>query len=188
MVTQNPDVAKRLWWSVLLRGIIAIIFGIIALAWPGLTVLVIVIIFGIYAIIDGIVAVIRGISGRGSDSSWGWWIALGVLSVIVGIVAIVWPDITAVVLLYIIAFYAIFFGIIGAAGSFQLKGIPGTGWGWLLVASIIAIAFGVTLLIASPEAGIVAITWLIAWYAIIFGVLLVIAAFEIRSYVNKLTA
>ncbi|SDH03897.1 Uncharacterized membrane protein HdeD, DUF308 family [Rhodococcus triatomae] len=185
MVTQSSSLAKQVWWIALIRGIFAIIFGIIALAWPQITVLALVVVFGVYAIIDGVVAVARAVQHRKIDSGWGWWAALGVVSVVAGIVALVWPGITAVVLLYLIAFYAIFFGILGAVGSFKLKDIPGSGWGWLLFASLLAVALGIVLLVANPAAGIIGLTWVLGWYAILFGVMVVIAAFQIRSWVDS---
>src|SRR3546814_6612338 len=119
MVTQNPFVqyGKEIWWMILIRGIFGVIFGIIALVWPGITVVALVFLFGIYSIADGLITIVRAIRDREHLSSWGWWVFTGVVSVGAGIVALVWPGITALVLLYIIAFYAIMFGIFGIVRS-----------------------------------------------------------------------
>lgn len=126
MVTQNPFVqyGKEIWWMILIRGIFGVIFGIIALVWPGITVVALVFLFGIYSIADGLITIVRAIRDREHLSSWGWWVFTGVVSVGAGIVALVWPGITALVLLYIIAFYAIMFGIFGIVGAFKMKRCP----------------------------------------------------------------
>lgn len=182
MVMTNPFVlyGKEIWWMMLIRGIIAVIFGVIALVWPGITVVALVFLFGIYSIVDGIITLVRAIRDRAQLRSWGWFVFTGVISVAAGVVALVWPGITALVLLYIIAFYAIIFGILGVVGSFKLKGFPGSGWGWLLAASVLAVIFGIVLLIF-PGEGIIGLTWLLGWYAIFFGVLVLVAAFQVRS-------
>ncbi|WP_092805504.1 HdeD family acid-resistance protein [Rhodococcus globerulus] len=182
MVATNPFVlyGKEIWWMILVRGIFGVIFGIIALVWPGITVVALVFVFGIYSIVDGVVTLVRAIRDRAHLSSWGWFVFTGVVSVAAGVVALVWPGITAVVLLYIIAFYAILFGILGVIGSFKLKGLSGSGWGWLLAASVLAVIFGIILLIF-PGEGIIGLTWLLGWYAIFFGILMLVGAFQIRS-------
>lgn len=187
-MTENPliEFGKQIWWVVLLRGILAVLFGVMALAWPGITVWALVVVFGAYAIVDGLVLVVRSVVDRRTVSGWGWWVLTGVIAIAAGVVAFVWPDITAVALLYVIAFYAIFFGIVGAWGSFKLRELPGSGWGWLLVASLLAILFGVLLLIF-PGSGILGIIWLLGVYAIAFGLFLIIGSFQIRSLAKNLS-
>ncbi|MCQ4148747.1 HdeD family acid-resistance protein [Rhodococcus qingshengii] len=182
MVTQNPFVqyGKEIWWMILIRGIFGVIFGIIALVWPGITVVALVFLFGIYSIADGLITIVRAVRDREHLSSWGWWVFTGVVSVGAGIVALVWPGITALVLLYIIAFYAIMFGIFGIVGAFKMKALPGSSWGWLLAASVLAVIFGIILLIA-PGEGIISLIWLLGWYAILFGLFMIVGAFQIRS-------
>nr|WP_206038142.1 DUF308 domain-containing protein [Rhodococcus sp. HNM0569] len=172
--------AGAAWWAGAVRGVLAILFGIVALAWPGITTWALVVVFGVYSVVDGVIAVVRAYEMRRTDPGWGWWAALGVVSILAGILALVWPTITALVLLYIIAFYAIVFGILGAVGAFRLRHLPGSGWGWFLVAALLAILFGILLLL-SPGSGILGIVWLVGWYAIVFGVLLIIGAFSYRE-------
>ncbi|EOM77349.1 HdeD family acid-resistance protein [Rhodococcus rhodnii] len=175
------DVTAAAWKIGVVRGVLAVLFGIVALVWPGITVLALVFVFGVYAIVDGVVAIARSVSARGrSGSGWGWWVALGVVSVIAGVIALVWPGVTAVVLLYIIAIYAMIFGILGAVGAVRLRHVPGSGWGWLLAASVLAVLFGIVLTIA-PGAGILGFVVLMGVYAIAFGVLLVVGSLSLRS-------
>lgn len=108
---------KTVWWVVLIRGILAVLFGIIALVWPGITVWALVIVFAVYAIVDGAVLVWHSIRDRATLDGWGLWLAMGIVSVLAGLVALFWPGITALVLLYLIAFYAILFGVIGIVGA-----------------------------------------------------------------------
>src|SRR5262245_20589225 len=99
-------VAKN-WWVLLVRGICAIVFGILAFAWPGLTLLVLVFMYGAYALLDGISAVVLGLSGRAQGHSWWEMVLVGVLGVAAGLIALIWPGITATALLFVIATFAI---------------------------------------------------------------------------------
>ncbi|MGW0043083.1 HdeD family acid-resistance protein [Rhodococcus sp. NPDC003348] len=177
---------KQIWWVVLLRGVLAVLLGVMALAWPEITVWALVVVFGAYAIVDGLVLVVRAVVDRRRVSGWGWWALAGVVAIAAGVVALVWPDITALALLYVIAFYAIIFGIVGAWSSVRLRELPGSGWGWLLAASLLAVLFGVLLLIF-PGSGILGIIWLLGVYAIVFGLFLIIGSFQIRSLARDLS-
>lgn len=179
------QVGRQLWWLLLLRGIFAVLFGIAAIVWPDITTWALVVIFGIYAIIDGVVALGRAWQTRGRFADWGWWALIGVVSIGAGIVALVWPEITALALLFVIAFYAILFGVLEVIGAFIARKIPGSVWGWRLAAGILAIILGIVLLY-TPGTGILAIIWVLGWYAIFFGVLLIVAAFSLRGAVKKM--
>lgn len=175
---------KQIWWIVLIRGILAVLFGIVALVWPGITVWALVVVFGIYAIVDGIVLGYHAVRDRRTLDGWGWWLATAVISVLAGIVALVWPGATALVLLYIIAFYAIFFGIAGAVGALRFRKVPDSGWVWSLVAGILAILFGIVLLVF-PAGSITGLVWLVGIYAILFGILLIAVAFQARKVAKE---
>ena len=174
-----------MWWSILLRGIFGVLFGIVSLVWPDITVWALVFVFGIYAIADGIAGVLRAIGDRKTISTWVWWLAMSAASIVAGIVALVWPAITALALLYVIAFYAILFGVMCVMAALRAKHLPGTGWGWLLAGGIAGVVFGL-LLLAFPGSGILSIIWLVGWYAIVFGAMLVVAALQFRSHARKL--
>ncbi|MGA4688733.1 HdeD family acid-resistance protein [Rhodococcus sp. AB351] len=173
---------KQIWWVVLLRGILAVLFGVVALVWPGITVWALVVVFAAYAIIDGIVLVVQSI--RDKPEGWGWWLAMGVVSVLAGLVALFWPGITALALLYVIAFYAILFGITGIVGGVRFRKVPESGWVWSVLAGVVAVLFGIVLLIF-PGEGILSLIVLLGIYAILFGALLIILAFQARSAAKK---
>lgn len=172
-----------LWWIGALRGAFAIIFGIFALVWPGITVGALVLLFGVYAIFDGLVAIFRGFGDR--RAGWGWWVALGVTSIIAGILAFAWPGITVMALLWVVAFYAIVFGIFEIGAGWRLRELPGSDWGWTLAGGVLAVIFGL-LLIIWPGSGIITLIWLVGWYAIIFGIVLIAGSFTFRNRARDL--
>ncbi|AWH01236.1 MULTISPECIES: HdeD family acid-resistance protein [Rhodococcus] len=181
---QFSPLFKQMWWLVLIRGILAVLFGVVALVWPGITVWALVVVFGIYAIVDGVVLVYHSIRDRARLDGWGWWLAMGLVSIAAGIVALVWPAATALVVLYIIAFYAILFGVTGIIGALSFRKVPNSGWGWSLFAGILAVLLGVVLLIF-PGSGIISLIWLLGIYAILFGVLLIVVAFQVRKVAKE---
>ncbi|MBI1278895.1 MAG: HdeD family acid-resistance protein [Anaerolineaceae bacterium] len=173
---------SRNWWLVALRGVIAILFGLLALLFPGIALSSFVLLFGAYAIIDGAAAVWTSIQHR---TEQGWWLHLleGFVSVIAGIVAFIYPGITALVLLYVIAFWAIMTGVFELLAAIRLrKEIQGEFW--MGLSGIISIVFGV-LLIAAPGAGILAVLTLVGVYAIAFGVFLIMLSLRLRSHGTK---
>ena len=167
----------------LFRGIAALVFGIVALVWPGLTVLALVVLFGVYAIISGITAVAAALQNR-EVHGWGVLLFEGILWLLVGVVALVWPGITALSFLYLLAVWAVITGILEliAPLSFPMSG----GRGVLMVLSgLVSIVFGIIIAV-QPASGLLAVTWLIGIYAIIIGVMSVVAYFEARSVVHSL--
>jgi uncharacterized membrane protein HdeD (DUF308 family) len=173
------QVSRHYWWILLVRGIVAILFGIAAFVWPGLTFLVLVFLFGVYALIDGVVAVVVALQER---SMWTrWWVLLveGIVGILIGIAAFVWPGITGLALLYLIAAWAIITGIIEIAAAFSIRNAMGSEW-TLALGGLLSIILGIVL-IAQPLAGILALIWVIALYAVIWGILLIVRAFQFRS-------
>jgi uncharacterized membrane protein HdeD (DUF308 family) len=172
---------QRSWMSLLFRGVLAIIFGIIALVAPGIALLALIIVFGAYALLDGILAVVVAIQERHVLPRWGWLLMEGLAGIILGIIAFVWPGETALILLYIVAAWAIVTGTleIGAAVTIQ---------DWFIgLAGILSVAFGI-LLIARPGAGLLSILWLLGIYALVFGVILITSAFQLKSRSTKLAS
>jgi len=169
----QSQITHRSWTSLLLRGVLAIVFGIIALAVPGIALLALIIVFGAYAFLDGILAVIVAIQERRVMPRWGWLLVEGLAGIGLGIVAFVWPGETALVLLYIVAAWAIVTGILEIGAAFTVRD-------WLIgLAGIVSVAFGI-LLIIRPGAGLLSLLWLLGVYAIIFGVLLIGHALQLR--------
>jgi uncharacterized membrane protein HdeD (DUF308 family) len=167
------------WWALALRGLAAVIFGLLAFVWPGITLAALVFLFGAYALVDGIFAIVAGV--RATKESEHWWLLLieGALSVIAGIIAFTVPGITALFLLALIAGWAIFTGVLEIVAAIQMrKHISGE---WLMVLSGLAsVVFGV-LLIINPGAGALAVVWIIGAYAIVFGILLIALGFRLRG-------
>lgn len=178
-------IGKDLWWAVLLRGVFAVVFGIVALVWPSVTVWALVVVFGAYAIVDGISAIVRAVQARKVESGWMWWLLGGVVSLVAGIVAFVWPGITALAAVFVIGIWAIMGGILEIAGSFRLRKLDGAAhWIVLLVAGILELLFGIVL-VFFPVSGILSIVWLVGVFAVLFGVLFVVSAFQVRSAAKK---
>jgi len=169
----------RNWWLILLRGIAGVVFGILAFMWPGITVLSLTFLWGAYALVDGIASIWAAVTGGGAGSR-GWLLLVGLLGIAAGIVAFVWPVGTAGVLLLLIAAWAIATGILQIWGAIRLrKEIEGE---WLLILSgAISILFGLVL-VMQPLAGAVAVVWMIAIFAILFGIDHILLALKLRSY------
>jgi uncharacterized membrane protein HdeD (DUF308 family) len=167
------------WWIFLLRGIFAILFGLMAFAWPGLTLATLVVFFGAWALVSGCFALFGAFSGRASGGDW--WVLLlhGLLGVVVGVLTFRSPGITAIAVLWYIAFWAIVTGVIEVATAIRLrKEIRGEGW--IMLAGIASVIFG-ALLLAYPGAGALALITLIAAYAVVLGVILVVASLRLRK-------
>jgi len=160
-------VANR-WWVFLVRGIAAILFGIIAFAWPGMTLLALTLVFGAYAFVDGVFALVAALSGLGGSR---WWALL--LEAIVGLVIAfyVWtePATSATALVYAVAIWAILTGVMEIVAGLQLRDLINNEWIYIL-AGIASIAFGI-LVFRDVSSGATAIVWLIGIYAIVFGIL-----------------
>ncbi len=167
------------WWVFLVRGLLAILFGAMAFAWPGLTLVTLVLLFGAWALVSGVFATVGAFGARKSHKEW--WILLltGLLGIAVGLLTFYRPGVTAISLLWYIAFWSIFTGIVEIVEAVRLrKEIRGEGW--LMLAGAASVIFGV-LLLAYPGAGALALVTLIAAYAIVFGVILVIASFRLKK-------
>ena len=176
---------RRNWWMLALRGVLAIIFGLIALFAPGIALLAFVYVFAVYALIDGIMAVYIAIRERGSLSRWGWVLFEGILGIIAGIVAFVYPGLTALVLLYIVAIWAVVTGIMEIVTAIAIRGFVAREWA-LGLAGILSIIFGIVLFIF-PGAGLLSILWLVGIYGIVFGILFIVRAFQMRSWASSVT-
>ena len=172
------------WWLFLIRGIAAILFGILAFAWPGVTLVLLVLFFGAFALVDGIASLIAAITGRGATAPR-WWLAIiGLVGIAAGLLTFFWPAVTAVLLLYFIAGWAIAMGVFQIIGAIQLRKEIDNEW-LLVLSGVVSVLFGI-LLLAMPGTGLLALVWLIAIDAIIFGVLVI--GFGLRLRKHKTTA
>jgi uncharacterized membrane protein HdeD (DUF308 family) len=176
-------ILHRGWWLLLLRGIVAIAFGVLTWMQPGISAAALVLLFGAFAFADGVLSTWTAIAGR-ADHEY-WWLVLlrGLLGVGVGILAFVEPGVVALALLFYIAIWAIATGMLEIATAIRLRReIEGE---WLLILSgLISVVFGVVL-IARPGPGALALLWLIASFAVAFGVVLVILAFKARGFARR---
>jgi uncharacterized membrane protein HdeD (DUF308 family) len=172
------DLARN-WWVLALRGVLGILFGIAAFVWPESTLTALVLVFGAYVFVDGIFALIAGISMRRQLSLW-WLVLLeGVAGIILGLLTFRSPDITALILLSFIAAWSIITGVFEIVTAVRLRKLIPNEW-LLIVSGIVSIIFGV-LLIAQPGAGAIAIVWLLGAYALLFGILMLLLAFRLRG-------
>ncbi|MGE5268766.1 MAG: HdeD family acid-resistance protein [Thiohalocapsa sp.] len=167
------------WWALALRGALAILFGVLAIIWPGITALVLVLMFGAYAFVDGIFALVAAMRLAHQHGRSAGLVLEGILNVIIGIICFVWPVSALVALIYLIAIWAIISGIALIAVGLSLIRLSGE---WLLVVGgVLSIILGVILFI-QPALGVVTLSWWLGIYAILFGIMLVTAAFRIRHH------
>lgn len=167
----------RNWWWVGLRGLLAILFGVAAFVWPALTLVMLVLIFGAYALVDGIMAVVAGWMHRPGG---GWWTILeGLFGIAVGLLTFFWPGITAIVLLYFIAGWAVVTGVFEIVAAIRLRHEIENEWA-LGLGGLLSVAVGVVMALW-PQGSALALVWLIGSYAIFFGILLIALAFRLRS-------
>ena len=176
-----PSLAKKIWIFAIIRGVLGIIFGLIALFAPIATALVLAIVIGIYAIVDGVFDIIEAIRHRGSSSSsMAFRIVLGAVSILFGILVLVWPGMSLGILVIMVSIWAIVIGILQILSSVGHRRLPDSGWVWGIIAGAVAILFGVLVLIR-PGAGLVSIIWIIGIWAIVWGIVLIILGFQLRK-------
>jgi uncharacterized membrane protein HdeD (DUF308 family) len=167
------------WWALALRGVFALIFGILTLVWPSLTVAVLVALFGAWALVDGVFAFVA--AWQRAERQLTWWPMLleGILGVAAGIITWVWPQITALGLLTVIGVWAIFTGFTELVAAIRLRKMISNEV-WLGLAGIASVIFGALVLIF-PGAGAIGIAWAIGWFAILYGVLMLMPGFRLRG-------
>ena len=171
------DLARN-WWLLALRGVAGILFGIVALVWPESTLAALVLVFGAYVFVDGIFALIAGIGMRRQMDRWWLLILEGVAGIILGLLTFRSPDTTALILLLFIATWSIITGVFEIAMAARLRKMIPNEW-LLIVSGVVSIIFG-ALLIAQPDASAISIVWLLGAYALLFGILTLLA-FRLRS-------
>lgn len=173
----------RNWWLVALRGLLAILFGLTALFWPDLTWLVLVLMFGVYAMVDGAFAMMSGLAS--SKYSPRWWVFLleGLVSVAAGVIALMRPGLAGFALILVIAVWAILTGILEIAAAIRLRREINNEW-MLAFGGFVSIVFGF-LVLFQPATGGLVITLMVGAYALIFGILLVALGLRLRKLVIR---
>ena len=173
------ETLKRHWWVPVLRGVAAIIFGVIAFTHPVMAAATLVLFFGAWVLIDGIFRIVGAIGHRDSDPDWGFNLIIGILGVIVGLLTFHAPGITALALVIYIAAWALMIGATEIALAIKMRREIKGEW-FLILMGLASIIFA-GLLFWNPLAGAAALIWIIAWYAVIMGVLAIVFGFRLRS-------
>jgi uncharacterized membrane protein HdeD (DUF308 family) len=172
----DPSVAvqtngRSSWWGIVLRGILACVFGVVVLANPGIGVAALILMFAVYAAVDGVASLATAVNHGRAGLSWGWWLVEGLVSLGIAALALARPGITLLAIVLLIAFRAILLGLVEVGGALGGKGLDHR---WLLgLTGVVSLLFGI-LLIANPLAGGVALVWVIGVYAVVFGIMLVV--------------
>ena len=176
----DVDTLVRNWWVVALRGVAGILFGLITIVAPGISLGALVLVFGAFAFADGILALVSAVQRRGVSDRWWMLLLQGLAGVAAGVVTVVWPDLTTLALLYLIAAWALVIGALEIAAAIRLRKVI-TGEWLLALGGIAALGFGV-LLILFPQAGALAVVLWIGAYALVAGVLLLALGFRLRAW------
>ena len=172
---------RHYWWALAIRGFVALLFGLMTFFIPGVTLAVLVLWFGAYALVDGVFELFEGVRTK-----YGMLIFLGILGIAAGLITFFWPAITAITLLYIIAFWAIVVGVMQIGAAFRLRKEVQGEWLWIL-SGLCMVVLGF-LLIARPGPGALSLIRVIGWFAIVWGFMLVMLAFRLKAHVRKLVA
>ena len=179
----DADVLAKYWWAMAWRGVAGIIFGILAFVMPVLTLAVLVLMFGAYALVDGILNVIAVLSGRSGARPWWALLVAGLAGIAAGLVTFFMPGLTALALTYVIAVWALAVGALEIIAAIRLRKVITNEW-WLALSGALAVVFGGVLMLA-PGAGALAVVLWIGAYAFVYGVFLVLLGFRLRRRGNE---
>jgi len=184
MVNGMFEDLSRAWGWIALRGFVSVAFGIAALAWPGLTLAVLVLVWGAYAFADGIVALIAGLKFKmGGKPMWPL-VLLGLVGIVAGVITFLRPGVAEIALLAFVATWAILIGLLQIFGAIALRKVITNEW-WMALSGLLSVVFGVIVLMR-PQAGALAIVVIIAWYAIVYGVVLLMLGFRLKSLTARI--
>lgn len=167
------------WWVLILRGIVAVAFGVLAFLWPGITLLALITLYAAYALIGGAVAVFGAVSSAKEKSDWGLLLLLGIVGIAAGAIAFLHPGLTALILVLLIGAHALVMGVLDIISAIRERGALG-GRLLLGLAGLFSGIFGI-LVFLFPGPGALALVWLISLYSVLFGALLIGAAFSLRG-------
>lgn len=167
------------WWMVLLRGIAAVLFGVVALLMPGLTLFVLLITFGAYAVFDGVVAVINAFQRKSRDERWWAWLLDGVLSIAIGLLALFWTGPTALAFIIWMAIWGVIAGLFRIIAAIRLRHEIEGGWA-LGLSGLLLMVWGV-LMATLPAAGLLSLAWVIGLFSILIGLSMIVLAFQLRK-------
>jgi len=179
--TVNPMLwfNEKHWWQIALRGFLALIFGILVLAWPGVALAILAIIFGAYVFVDGIFTLVAAVNYKAGAGRRTWLFIRGIAGIIVGLITFFWPAITALALVIIIAAWALVTGVMELIFAFKANQDSAIRW-MFAISGILSLILG-ALMLAQPIIGALVIVWVIGAYAVLAGILLIILGFRLRS-------
>jgi uncharacterized membrane protein HdeD (DUF308 family) len=180
------NVLARNWWMLALRGLAALVFGLLTLFNPAITLGVLVLFFGAYALVYGMFTIFAAVANRKGERYWVALLAGGILSVVIGALTFLRPGVTAIALLYLIAAWAIVTGLFELIAGIRLRKVITNEW-LLILSGVLSVAFGIALVIF-PGAGALAVTLWIGAYATAIGILLIALAFRLRGWQRRLGA
>jgi uncharacterized membrane protein HdeD (DUF308 family) len=170
---------EKHWWQIALRGLLALIFGVLVLAWPGVALTIFVYIFGAYVFVDGIFTLVAAVNYKAGAGRRTWLFIRGIAGIIVGLITFFWPAITALALFLLVAAWALVTGVMELIFAFAAN--QNTTIRWLFaVSGILSLILG-GLMLAHPVFGIKVIIWIIGVYAILAGILLIILSTKLRG-------
>jgi uncharacterized membrane protein HdeD (DUF308 family) len=175
----------RNWKWIALRGVLAIVFGVMTFAWPGITLLTLIYLYGAYALMDGIAAFAAAITGKGQETPLWYLILVGITGVGIGVITFAWPGVTGRILLLFIAIWAMVKGFFEVVAAIALRKEIQNEF-FLALAGVLSILFGVVLVVR-PGAGALGVLWLIGSFAIILGIVKIILAFRLKGLTKTLS-
>lgn len=179
------DYYAHYWWTFALRGVLLIAFGVLAMSWPGLTLTVLILLFGIFALADGVLALALSFSGSARDIR-GWLAFMSLLAIGTGVIALLWPGLTAVALLFVVAVWALVRGMFEIVSAIRLR--REIEHEWLLALSGAVLVLLGAMLMLFPAAGLLAVVVFMGAFAVVSGLLLLIGAFRLRRLPQRFAA
>ncbi|WP_137152094.1 HdeD family acid-resistance protein [Devosia sp. FKR38] len=168
----------RNWWALALRGLLGIVFGMVALVWPASTMLSLVVVFAAYALVGGVLTIIASVRAMASHDRWSLLLLEGIVSILAAVAALAWPGLTVISFVGLMAFWSIITGALMLGSAFRLDAAAGR-W-WMVLGAVSSVFFGIVLIWA-PLTGAVVLTWWLGAYAIVFGIALIVLGFQLRS-------
>ena len=175
---------SRNWWMAVVRGALAVLFGVVALVWPGITFEALVLVFGVYAIFDGVLVLGFGLMAAGDGEQWWPLVLAGILGIALGVITFLQPQAVGLALVYVIAAWAIVTGLLQIVAAIRLREIISTEW-LLGLTGVLSVIFGV-LVAAQPSAGALSLVYLFGLYAILVGIAQIVFGFRVRGLADSL--
>jgi uncharacterized membrane protein HdeD (DUF308 family) len=171
-------VLARNWWAIAVRGMLGILFGLVALFLPAATMLSLVLLFAAYALVDGVFGIVAAVRAARQQERWGLLVLEGLINIATAAIAVFWPGITVVAFVLLVAVWALLSGVMMIWAAFRLDFADGRGW--LVFSGIVSVIYGV-LLVVAPMIGALVLTWWLGAYALVFGVSLLVLALRLRA-------